>query len=268
VIVLEAADKAGGQILLAARMQRRRELIGIIDWRLAQCEQLGVEFRYNLVAEKSDVVDLAPDIVIIATGGIPDTEIISAGNDLTLSSWDILSGEVKPAGNVLLFDDNGAHPGLQAAELIALSGAQLEIVTPERYFAPEIGGLNHVPYARLFGEKEVSITINSRLLSVERDGNNLKATIGSDYTSATQARSVDQVVVEHGTVPLDEIYFDLKAGSTNRGEVNYQALINGRPQAVVSNAEGTYRLFRIGDAISSRNIHAAIYDALRLCKDF
>ena len=31
---------------------------------------------------------------------------------------------------------------------------------------------------------------------------------------------------------------------------------------------GSFTLFRIGDAVSSRNIHAAIYDALRLAKDF
>jgi len=214
------------------------------------------------------VIELEPDIVIIATGGIPDTEVLEAGNELIVSSWDILSGEVKPADKVLVFDDHGAHPGMQAAEMIALSGSQLEIITPERYFAPEIGGLNHVPYAKLFGEKEVRITINSRLLGVTREGNSLKAVIGSDYTSATQIRHVDQVVVEHGTIPLDDIYFDLKAGSLNRGEVNYQALINGEPQSIEANKEGGYRLFRIGDAVSSRNIHAAIYDALRLCKEF
>jgi len=27
-------------------------------------------------------------------------------------------------------------------------------------------------------------------------------------------------------------------------------------------------LFRVGDAVASRNIHAAIYDSLRLCKEF
>ncbi len=268
VRVLEAADKAGGQVLLASRTKRRRELVGIIDWRLSQCEQLGVEIFYNVFAEKSDVTDLDPDIVIIATGGIPDTEIIENGNDLVVSSWDIISGEVKPASNVLVFDDNGANPGMQAAEEIVLAGAQLEIVTPERHVAYEIGGMNHVPYARLFGEKQVRITANSRLLEVERSGNNLKAVIGSDYGDWTETRLVDQVVVEHGTVPMDELYFELKAGSFNRGEVNYQALINGQPQNVKANAEGTYQLFRIGDAISSRNIHAAIYDALRLCKDF
>jgi hypothetical protein len=44
-------------------------------------------------------------------------------------------------------------------------------------------------------------------------------------------------------------------------------LIAGRPQAVRSNPEGAFQLFRIGDAVASRNIHAAIYDALRLVKD-
>ena len=59
----------------------------------------------------------------------------------------------------------------------------------------------------------------------------------------------------------------IKEQSSNRGEVDYPALIAGRPQGLVSNPTGRFQLFRIGDAVSSRNIHAAIYDALRLCKD-
>ena len=54
----------------------------------------------------------------------------------------------------------------------------------------------------------------------------------------------------------------------NRGEVDYKALIAGRPQALRTNTDGAYQLFRIGDAVASRNIHAAIYDALRFAKAF
>ena len=208
-----------------------------------------------------------PDVVIVATGGLPDTGVLDVGADLVVSSWDILSGDARPGAEVLLFDDNGAHPGLQAAEQLAEAGARLEIVTPERFFAPEIGGLNHVAYARCFQRHGVAITINSRLLEVRRAGNRLLAVLGSDYAERTEERLVDQVVVEHGTLPLDELYFALKEQSINRGEVDYQALIAGRPQAVVANPAGRFQLFRIGDAVSSRNIHAAIYDALRLCKD-
>ena len=66
---------------------------------------------------------------------------------------------------------------------------------------------------------------------------------------------------------VDDLYFDLKDASSNRGAVDYGALMEGRPQSLVRNPEGTYQLFRIGDAVSSRNVHAAVYDALRLVKD-
>ena len=70
---------------------------------------------------------------------------------------------------MLLFDDNGGHPGMQAAELIARAGSRLEVVSPERFFAPEIGGLNHVAYAQIFQKYGVTITINRRLVAVRRE---------------------------------------------------------------------------------------------------
>jgi hypothetical protein len=78
---------------------------------------------------------------------------------------------------------------------------------------------------------------------------------------------VDQVVVEAATLPLAELYFELKELSRNRGAVDYDALIGGRPQTLASNPDGMFQLFRIGDAVAARNIHAGIYDGLRLCKD-
>ena len=268
VILLEAADRPGGQVRLAARQRRRSELIGIIDWRVSECERLGVDIRSNVWAEASDVLALDPEIVLVATGGIPNTEILAGGNELVHSTWDLLSGDVPPAAEVLLFDDNGAHPGMQAGELIAEAGSRLEIVTPERFFAPEIGGLNHVPYGRCFHEHGVRVTINSRLLSARREGNRLLATIGSDYSAKTETRLVDQIVVEHGTLPNVDLYHELKPLSRNRGAVDHEALVAGRPQALASATDSAFSVFRLGDAVSSRNIHAAIYDALRLCAVF
>ncbi|WP_029058648.1 FAD-dependent oxidoreductase [Stappia stellulata] len=269
VTVLEAAPQAGGQVRLAAQSPRRRELIGIIDWRLAACEAAGVVFRFNTWAEAADVLDLAPDVVLIATGGLPDTEVVETGAELAVSSWDILSGDVTPARRVLVFDDNGGHPGMQAAEVAANAGAEVEIVTPERFFAPEMGGLNHVPYARLFQERDVRITINTRLSGIARDGNELVATLGSDYSPHTHDRRVDQVVVEHGTLPLDDLYKALKPASRNHGAIDWPAVIaaKGASPFPRTNPDGEFLLARIGDAVSSRNIHAAIYEALRLTKD-
>ncbi|MCC0015122.1 MAG: NADH:flavin oxidoreductase [Rhodobiaceae bacterium] len=268
VSVFEAAPQPGGQVRLAAQDGRRKELVGIIDWRMARCEAKGVGFRFNTYAEAGDVTALEPDIVLVATGGFPNSEVLEEGNDLVVSSWDILSGDVKPAANVLVFDDNGGHPGMQAASIIAQAGSRLEVVSPERFFAPEMGGLNHVAYAEIFDRAGVRVTINARLVGARRSGNGLIACVGSDYTDIVREREVDQIVVEHGTLPLDELYFALKPLSRNLGEVDYPALVAGREQAIEANPDGAFRLFRIGDAVSSRNIHAAIYDALRLTKTF
>lgn len=40
----------------------------------------------------------------------------------------------------------------------------------------------------------------------------------------------------------------------------------GAPEVLLTNPAGSHLLYRIGDAVSTRNNHAAIYDSLRLCK--
>ena len=132
VVVFEAAPNPGGQIRLTAQSPRRREMIGIVDWRMAQCEALGVRFRFNTFAERDDVLAEMPDVVIVATGGLPHTEVLKAGNDLVVSAWDIIAGDAKPGSDVLIFDDAGDHAGLQAAEVIA---ATMESIQQRRIAA-------------------------------------------------------------------------------------------------------------------------------------
>jgi 2,4-dienoyl-CoA reductase-like NADH-dependent reductase (Old Yellow Enzyme family)/thioredoxin reductase len=264
VTLLEASDRAGGQVNLLIQNPRRREMIGIVDWRLTELERLGVDIRYNILAEAADVTALAPDVVVIATGGLPQAPEM-AGEALTTSSWEIISGEVKPSGRILIYDDGGGHAGMTAAEIAARGGAEVELVTPERFFAPDIGGMNHVPYMRAFHETGTRITINTRVTGVRRDGNELVATLGSDFAGGwSDERRVDRVVVEHGTSPMEELYFALKPDSRNLGEVDYAALRGNGPLFPTRKADGGYVLYRIGDAVAARNIHAGIYDALRI----
>ena len=267
VVVMEAMSEAGGQVRLTAQSERRRDMIAIIDWRLAQCEKLGVEIRYNCWAEADDVLQENPDVVIVATGGYPIEDQPAIGSDLVVNSWDILSGHIKPGQRVLLFDDAGDHPALQAAEIIAKTGAQLEIMTPDRTFSAEVMAMTLVPYMRALQRPNVTFTPTYRLKSVERSGDELLARITSDYLDLDHERRIDQVVVNYGIQPMADIYFDLKPHSSNGGEVNYDDLIVGTAQSVVRNEGGRFQLFRIGDAVESRNTHAAIYDALRLVKD-
>lgn len=267
VVVFEATGHPGGQVRLTAQTPRRKEMLGIIDWRMAQCERLGVRFAFNTWADASAVLDERPDVVIVATGGMPDIEVLTEGVEHVVSAWDILSGDVKPGSNVLIYDDAGDHPALQAAETIAHAGGAVEIMTPDRSFSPEVMSMNLVPYMRSLQKLNAKFTVTYRLEAVRREGNKLVAIVGSDYGGIRKEQRYDQIVVNHGTIPMDELYFALKAQSTNLGAVNYDDLIDGKPQIENRNPAGRFQLFRIGDAVSARNTHAAIYDALRLVKD-
>jgi 2,4-dienoyl-CoA reductase-like NADH-dependent reductase (Old Yellow Enzyme family)/thioredoxin reductase len=226
VVVLEAAAQPGGQLRLTARSPRRQAMLGIIDWRMQQCLKAGVEFRFETLAEESDVLALAPDVVLIATGGSPHTDVLEEGK----------------------------------------SGAKLEIMTPDRAFAPEVMAMNLVPYMRSLQKLDVTFTVTYRLLSVRREGGRLHAIVGSDYGGVRRERLVDQVVINHGTVPNEDLYFALKPLSRNEGRIDHERLLAGVAQASFANPKASFEIYRLGDAVSARNTHAAIYDALRLVR--
>ncbi|WP_372374167.1 FAD-dependent oxidoreductase [Vreelandella venusta] len=265
VVVFEAADAPGGQIRLTAQSERRREMMGIIDWRFERSQAMGVTFHFNVFAEQDEVLAESPDVVIVATGGQPNEEGLSEGNELAVTGWDLLSGHVKPGNNVLVYDDAGDHTALQAAEIIAKAGGKVEYMTADRALAPEVMAMNLVPYMRTLQMLDTTFTPTFRLISIKLDGKELVASVSSDYTNVVKERRVDQVVVNFGTLPMADLYEELKPLSSNQGAVNYDNLIVGTPQPAAT--DGKFQLFRIGDAISHRNTHAAIYDALRIVKD-
>jgi plasmid stabilization system protein ParE len=261
VVLLEAADVPGGQVRLASRAPARRDLIGIIDWRVSECERLGVKIIYNAYADEPAILAHRPEVVIVATGGVPDSGFAEA-----LDGWDVLAGAASPTGDVLLYDDNGGHAGLDVARALIAAGADLQYVTPERMFAPDLGGMNYPQYAKEFAASGTPITLLHSLHSVRRlPGGRVAAVLYSDHADRYVERIVDHVVVEQGTRANDELYHELAPRSINLGEVDQRALLDLRPQTVRANDRGTYELYRIGDAVNSRNVHAAVYDAFRLC---
>ena len=269
VVVFEAASDPGGQIRLCTKSKRRIDMLSIIDWRMEQCTKKDVKFNFNLLAERKDIIDENPDIVIIATGGIPNLELFETKKELShvFSSWDIISGDIKPAENILIYDEAGDHAAMQSAETAIDAGSRVEFMTPDRLISSEIMGMNLTPYLKKFQNSKIDFTIAKRLLDVSIKGNKLNALIGSDYGDFKYNSTYDQIILNYGIKPLDGLYFDLVPFSKNEGELNYDNLIKGKEQNIIKNNKNVFSLFRIGDAISSRNIHAAIYDALRLVKN-
>ncbi|GGO53955.1 2,4-dienoyl-CoA reductase [Roseovarius pacificus] len=260
VSVFEAAPQPGGQLLLAANGWRK-DLVGIVDWRLGELERLGVPVQCNRFMEPDDITALDPDLVILATGGIPQTEF-GDGADLVLSAWDVVGRQVKPQGDVLIWDGTGRHPALLAAFSAMEQGAEVQLATIDTGVAEDLVYPEATRWQKDMAKAGLKSDGHLRLIRVNRQGNRLEATLLNELTHDHETRLVDQVVVEMGTLPMGDLFDGLRDGSANDGVTDLHALkelcAQPRPRA-------GFELHRIGDALSSRNVHAAIYDALRLC---
>lgn len=264
VTLFEANDSLGGQINIAIRSPRRRDLQGIIDWRTQELKRLGVTVKLNSYVSSEDLAGF--EAIVVATGGVPKALEIPGGQQV-VESWDVLSGSKRLSGNVLVYDDHGGNQALDLAEHLANSGAIVEFVTPERTMATDVGGMVASAYFKSLSAMGVRFTVLRDLKRIEKNSDGtFTAYLGMEDESWEEPRVVSAVVAETGTTANSDIYDELVSLSTNGGEVEIEAMINGRPQTSVRNPEGTFQLFRIGDAVSSRGIHSAILDATRICR--
>ena len=267
VVLFEAADRLGGQLLLGARASWRRDVLGIIDWRKAEIARLGVEVRLNAYAEAATVRAEAPDIVVIATGGVPDIDWIDGAAHCT-SVWDAIAGTVALGAEVIVYDGTGRHPAPQAVELAVREGRQVSLVSIDAQIAQELTYAERVIWKKRMYELAVPMTFDHEIVRVERKGGRIVATFRNLATEALVERTADQIVVEHGTRPADELYLELRAASANDGVTDLEALLARAPQPRGIRPDAGFELHRVGDAVASRNVHSAVLDSLRLCMAF
>jgi hypothetical protein len=175
----------------------------------------------------------------------------------------LLTGNTAVGDEVIVYDGTGRHPAPQSAEHAAMAGSQVALVSIDGELATELTYAERAIWKRRSYELKVDMTFDHRLTSIAKTGNRMTATFVNEATGETFNRTADQIVVEHGTVPMDGLYHDLRAQARNNGTTDLDALISSKPQPR-SPAAG-FELHRIGDAVTSRNIQAAVYDALRLC---
>ncbi len=270
VTLVEKASELGGQITLASKAPQRDQIAGITRWYALELDRLGVELRLDTAGDASLVRDIRPDVCILATGGIPFLEQNPEwGYDdgLVVSSWDILSGRVEPGENVLVYDTICEFSGMSAADYLAAKGSQVELVTDDIKPGVGIGGTTFPTYYRSLYEREVIMSSDMMLEKVYAEGDKKIAVLENEYTGQKEERVVDQIVIENGTRPDEALYYELKAESINKGQIDVEALFACQAQPVLEKADSGMILWRLGDCVSQRNTHAAIYDALRLCKD-
>jgi 2,4-dienoyl-CoA reductase-like NADH-dependent reductase (Old Yellow Enzyme family)/thioredoxin reductase len=262
VILFERSGQTGGRVAQAAKATWRAPLRDITRWLERRVRALGVDVRLGTAADADTIVATEPDVVVLATGGEPARPPM-LGAEHAVTTIELLESP-RYGGQALVFDDNGAEPALSAAELLALNGAAVTFVTPDPAPGTLLERTTRPTFLTRLYRLGVDFVPDSRLTGIERVESRLRATIANEYAHTRTTMSVDHVIVEHGTVPDTSLFEQLRPGSSNGGAIDLDALAAGAGQPA---ADEGYELHRVGDALASRNIHAAVFDALRLCKD-
>lgn len=263
VALHEATDQLGGQLALAVRAGWRRGLQGVIDWLAAELDHLGVAVHLNSYLEPDEIGEA--EIIILATGGLPLQDLPGGGGELALTAWDVLGDGKRLTGEVLVYDEVGGHAALSMAQMLAGEGARITFAAMDQIAGRDLGAQNKPVYLGALRKAGARISADTRLVGLSRSGNRIIARLEDRWSREITETAFDGVVLDQGVAPDMTLPEALAPHSANRGRLDLDALADGRPQPMPASGAGPV-LFRIGDALMSRDVHAALYEARRLCR--
>ncbi|MCK9469412.1 MAG: FAD-dependent oxidoreductase [Porticoccaceae bacterium] len=182
VTLAEATSDLGGSINVARRAPRRIGIGDICDWLESEIYRLGVEVRLNTYIEASDVQDMAPDVLIVATGSTPRLDgrqhlspgHVTAGIERrqVVSSHDLLldtSGR-DWGQHAVVYDDCGHYEAVAAAEFLVQKGIAVTFVTGHSRFAPGLeASLSAEPALERLAKGDFTLITYGRLDAVEEN---------------------------------------------------------------------------------------------------
>ena len=236
VILCESAARLGGQALLAQLLPERAEFGGIVTNLSHELELAGVTTRLKTAVTCALVKQEQPDAVVVATGALPHTpDFEGAEGGHVVSAWQVLSREVNCGGEVVIADWRGDWIGVGIAQLLALEGRHVRLVTTGH--APGIGMPAHVrdhvvgELARL----NVEIVPNARLFGVDDDTAYCQHTMTDE---AIVLEDVETLVLALGHRSQDDLLTELDGQDVD--------------------------VHVIGDALSPRTAEEAVLEGLKV----
>ncbi|MCU0827672.1 MAG: FAD-dependent oxidoreductase [Tabrizicola sp.] len=149
VEIVEALPVVGGQFRLAGMQPRRGQILELMDWYERQFNRLGVRLRLNTFLEHQELTDHPAEVVVVATGSLPDDSGfqrwvpheaslpgIEAGG--VWSPEAVLRREARLGDAVVVYDEGGNWRGVGTAWAMAEAGRKVTIVTPDPFVGKEL----------------------------------------------------------------------------------------------------------------------------------
>lgn len=198
VTVFEKADKAGGQVLLAAAPPQKHKIGWITTDYETQCKQLGVKFRFGEEATYDNVAPLHPYAIFDASGAVPVVPRIQGVDRKQVYTPDqILDGSVKLKQKRVAVIGSGMT-GLETAEFLSDNGNDIVVVEMASELAPGTWIQHKMDVIPKLNERHAELLAGWKLIEVRDDGVELEK---SDIVNCKKFIPCDAVVLSLGVRP-------------------------------------------------------------------
>jgi 2,4-dienoyl-CoA reductase-like NADH-dependent reductase (Old Yellow Enzyme family)/thioredoxin reductase len=199
VVVLERANRIGGQLALAGAAPMHEEVALALA---RNYEHLlaagGVELRLGTEADADTVAGLGPDLVVVATGARPYVPDVPLGGVATVQAWDVLAGPLPTGRRVVVADWGGDASGLASAELLARAGNDVMLAVGSATLGETLHQYQRSLYAQRLYRARVEILHHLELVAAEPGAVRFCNLFAPDLETALPA---DLLVLALGRVP-------------------------------------------------------------------
>ncbi len=240
VVVYERDALAGGQVHWAASVPNRAEFGDMIRNQLNELKRLEVKVALGHEVDAPFVIDQKPDVVIVATGSVPQRPYWAPPHDDRIGDViDVLRGTFAPVPGhrVTVIDELGFHQATSVAEVLADRGCVVEIITPGMVVGQDLGiTLDMEGFRIRAAAKGITLTPDSVVMGWDPALRTLR--ILHHVSGIMLDRQTDWVVLAVPNRPDDALFREL--------------------------ADSGLDVRRIGDAIAPRRAHSAVVDGDRV----
>jgi 2,4-dienoyl-CoA reductase (NADPH2) len=239
VTLFERSERLGGQVPVAASVPSRAEFLDITRNLVAAAQRVGVDVKTSYEVTAEFLLGELPDVVVVATGAVPNKPWWAGDLDRVVDVRDVLEGRSVPHGKVLVVDELGFHQGTSVAELLADRGCVVEVVTPGMVVGQDLG-----------------ITLDLETWNVKADARGITQTTDVVPMGATSDDGRVTVQLQHhptGTDVTRSVDWVVCAVQQRADDALFHAL-----------GGAAFPVHRIGDCLAPRRAHAAVIEGHRV----
>ena len=204
VTLLEKSAALGGNLIPAGVPDFKREYRSLVEYFATQIKKLGVTVIVNKEATPEIVREMNPEVIFIATGGIPAVpDIPGVDRSNVVTATDVLLGRREVGEPVMVI--GGGLIGCEVALYLAQKGKQLTIIEVQDSVMGDIPWMNRMHLMQLLNDAGVDILTDTEVLDIMDDGITI-----TNKSNRKDTMEVGTVIIATGMRPNNGLAEELK----------------------------------------------------------